>query len=195
MRITRIEAPAEYPITVQDAKAHLMIADDITDHDLKIQGLIAAATEEAELFAARKFVTQKHKLLLDAWPCDAREIKLPYAALQSVESITYTDFEATQSTLATTEYVVATNGENIGRVVLGYGKSWPADTLTVADAIEISFTCGFGAASAVPDLIKHGLKMVVEGLFEYTGPMTPINGAAYEVKVNQRFFSPWAVHI
>lgn len=163
MMLKQVTAPSVEPITLTEAKAHLRV--DGTDEDAYITSLIAVARMACELEARRAFVTQTFDLFLDCWP-DACGIKIPRPPLQSVTSLSYTDYAGNVTTLvANTDYVVDANSEP-GRVLPAYGKFWPTALLQPGGAIKVRFVAGFGLAVAVPDLYKHAIKLTIGHLFE-----------------------------
>ena len=58
--------PADEPVSLADARAHLRV--DGTDEDALIGGLIVAAREYAEGFTGRRFVTTDMELTLEQFP-------------------------------------------------------------------------------------------------------------------------------
>ncbi len=60
---------------------------------------------------------------------------------------------------ATEDYIVETNGDQCGFVVLPDGGSWPSDSLYPSNPICIRFVAGYGAtAASVPSTIKQAIK-------------------------------------
>jgi uncharacterized phiE125 gp8 family phage protein len=101
---------------------------------------------------------------------DSDYIELPYGNLQSVTSVKYKDSEGTETTLTvTTDYLVETNKENRGRIVLPYGESWPSDTLFPSNPITIRFVCGWTKAADVPYSIKAAIKLLAADMYAYRG--------------------------
>lgn len=81
--------PAEEPITLEEAKSHLRV--DIEDDDNLILNLITAARQKAESILKRALITQTWIYYPDDFP-DKDYIELPMPPLQSVSSVTYTDY-------------------------------------------------------------------------------------------------------
>lgn len=186
-------APAGEPITLAEAKLHLRV--DVTDDDALITSLISAARMAAETICRRAFVTQSWKVVIDQFPAPGMnigsanwygpqwgispgpltvmspegktgsEIYLPLPPLVSVDSIKYIDQDGTQQTLANTEYLVDLVSEP-ARVMPAYGKTWPGTRNQIA-AVEVTFTCGYGAAAAVPEGIKSWIKLRIGSLYEH----------------------------
>ena len=141
MKTKNLTLPSQYPITLAEAKKQCEIDDDDTAHDTFVKGLVMAATSQAEQYLHRRLVTQSWNFWLDCWPI-GESILLPFGRLQYVSSVKYTDYSGDQATMSTDDYIVDTESE-IGLVVLGYNKTWPAVTLYPSNPIEIEFTCGY----------------------------------------------------
>jgi len=149
-----VTPPASYPVSLAEAKAQLR--ETSTDNDTYITALIAAATDEAENYVWRRFVTQTWRLYCQFFG----EIKIPYGSLQSVTSVKYYDSDDVQQTLAATTYQVDINREP-PIIRLAYGKSWPS-IYSRDDAIEVEFVCGY---TTVPESIKYAILMKIELLY------------------------------
>lgn len=167
MPLFLVTAPAAEPVDLATAKAHLRV--DIPDDDALITSLIATARQHAEAITRRALITQTWDLVLDAWPDDDR-IDIPLPPLQSVTSITYKDSAGAAYTVPATDYIVDTVSSP-GRVVLGYGKTWPSTALYPAGAITVRFTAGYGDATAVPEAIKAAIKLLVAHFYENREPV------------------------
>jgi uncharacterized phiE125 gp8 family phage protein len=154
MPASLITAPAEEPLSLADARAHLRV--DHNDDDLLISGLIRAAREAAEARTGRALVTQQWRTTASAW---SDEITLQPAPLVSVEEITYLDAAGTRQTLAESSYQVVTDTLQ-GSVCPAYGESWPS-ARAEPGSIRISYTAGYGNASAVPQSIKVWMLLVI----------------------------------
>lgn len=187
-----ITPPAEEPVTLAEAKAHLRV--DIADDDMLISGLIVAARQYAETITRRALVTQSWRLALDRFPSPGMnigsanwygpqwgispgpltmlqqdgktgyEIVLPFPPLVSVDSVKYIDQNGEQQILAATEYKVDGITEP-ARLVPAYGKSWPG-TRNEINAVLIDFTCGYGSPADVPAGIKRWMLLRIGALYE-----------------------------
>jgi uncharacterized phiE125 gp8 family phage protein len=131
-----------------------------------LNAIIYAGIEHVENLTGRKLLTQTWEYYLDYFPEDDSFL-LPFGNLQSVTSIKYKDSDATETTLTeNTDYLVETNGEGIGRIVLPYGVSWPSFTAWPSKPITIKFVCGWTTAASVPYSIKAALKLIASDLYE-----------------------------
>jgi uncharacterized phiE125 gp8 family phage protein len=136
-----------------------------TADDADLSDLITEAREEIEKQTWRKLLTQTWYYYLDSFP-DKNYIELPFGNLQTVTSIKYKDTDGTETTMTvTTEYLVETNGEGCGRIILPYGVSWPSTTLHPSNPITIEFVCGWTAAASIPKNIKRAVKFAAEDAY------------------------------
>lgn len=144
--ISIVTAPTEYPVSLADAKAALLVDHD--QDDALITRLIASATDEAERLAGRSFVTRTVRLLLNAWPCGP--IRLPYPPVQSLSSITYYDEDNTEQTVSAASYLAVL--DTVPPLVsLKPGQTWPSDSLRDYSPIRVQYVAGYGAAGSVPE--------------------------------------------
>lgn len=136
-----------------------------TAEDSLLTEKLQSAIDDAEDFTGRQLLTATWKAYLDEFPSEDF-IELPYGNLQSVTAITYKDSAGTVTTMtATTEYLVETNGERKGRIVLPYGVSWPSFTAYPSNPICIEYVCGWTAASLVPSKIRSAVLLRASDLY------------------------------
>ncbi len=157
-----IEPPAEEPVTLQEVQAHLRLE---SGEDNYVAGLIVAARRHCEAFQGRAYVTQTWELYLDAFPGGC--IKCPLPPLQSVTFIKYRDSSGVLQTLDQSAYIVDAYSEP-APVFRAYGESWPS-TYPEANAVQIRFVAGYGAASDVPSEIKQAILLKIADLYENRG--------------------------
>jgi hypothetical protein len=192
MAIRITQSPALEPVTLAAAKVHLRV--DRSDEDALIEMLISAAREDAENICRRAFVTQKMDLFIDAFPSQnyygvlpayeqneqlsntymsvksqqvrfrGLRIELPFPQLQSVDSVKYKDMDGVLQTLSADDYIVDAASEP-GVITPAPGKNWPP-TQIITNAVQISFTAGYGQPEAVPANIKAWILMRLGALYE-----------------------------
>jgi uncharacterized phiE125 gp8 family phage protein len=164
MKVSIVTNPIEEPITLNEAKEFLKVENE--DDDGLILAQIKAATEYCQDYQGRKYLTQTWKMFLDEWP-DEDYIELPFPPLRSITSIKYTDTSTVPvvTTMSTSDYDYDTVSEP-GRIVLGYGETWPTVTLHPTNPIEIQFVCGYGTPDDVPEYTKNAIKLVLDELYE-----------------------------
>lgn len=171
--------PAVEPVSLTEAKAHLRVT--ATDEDTLISSLIVAARQWVEEQTYRALVSQTWDLQLDKFPSGDEPIRLPRAPLQSVTSITYTDTAGASQTLSATLYVVSATRQP-GVIRPAYGQVWP-EAQDKPDAVTVRFVAGYGAAAAVPELLKSAIKLLVAQMFEQREP-TVVGTATSEVPLS-----------
>jgi uncharacterized phiE125 gp8 family phage protein len=156
-------APVIEPVSLAELKAQLRI--DSSDEDELLTSIIKSAREFTEDQLRRALLTQTFDYCIQGWP-RRNYIKLPFGNLQSVTSIKWKDTDATETTLVvTTDYLVETNGDKCGRIVLPYGASWPSGTLYPSNPITIRFVCGWTTTALIPSKIKQAILMIAADLW------------------------------
>lgn len=159
MRPLLLDAPAIEPVSLADAKAWLR--EDASDEDALIQTLITAARTSLEAYTRRFFVSQSWRLVFDTWPCTApgsRMLAIPFAPFQSVTAIRWFDASDAPHVIDPASYRAPAEAEG-GRV---FFRTAPSVALREADAIEIDFTVGYGAAaSATPEPLRRAMLILV----------------------------------
>ena len=157
MDLRLISPPAEAPVSLAEAKAHLRYLAG--DQDALISSLVLAATAHLDGrsgILGRAVVTQTWELRLDRFPA---RIELPLPPLQSVTSIVYLDDTGSETTLDPAAYVVEP-GHYHGRIRPAYGLTWPVPR-DESGAVRIRFLAGYGDASDVPAPLKHAILLLV----------------------------------
>lgn len=174
MELQLVTATTGEPVTTAEAKTHLRV--DHSDEDTLIASQVAAARADFEAATGRQLCQATYDLVLDRFPCGSsrreRAIKFPRAPVQSVTSVTYTASDGTSTTLSSTAYSLVTSWSTApdpfcgpARLYEAYNDVWP----TVRDqggAVTVRFVAGYGAASAVPELAKAAIKLMVGHLYE-----------------------------
>jgi hypothetical protein len=177
-------APASEPVTRAEAKLWTRLS--ITDDDAIIDSLITAARQWCEDYTGRAFVTQSWRLTLDQfpgvglvarpmataavwpgwwdWPAFWDLVRLPKAPLVSIDSVQYVDSLGATQTIDPSLYQADTESEP-GRLRPSYSQTWPAPRLQLA-SVRVTYTCGYGAAAAVPEGVKTAIKMLLGAWYE-----------------------------
>lgn len=157
-----VTGPTSPAVTTAEAKSHLRV--DIADDDTLISELVAAAVQMFEELNGRALFTQTWKMTLDRWPSSGR-IELPRPPLASVTSIKYYDTAGTEYTFDSANYDVET-GRTPGRVSLGYGQVWPAESLRYNSPIVVTYVAGWATTAAIPARYKAAIKLLVGHWYE-----------------------------
>lgn len=140
--------------SASDFSADIVTATgDVTEDD-DLARLITAAREYCEKYTGKAFATQTLELYLDAFP---DTIVLPCPPLQSVTSIKYKDSAGTETTVATADYIVDTDGWT-ARIVPAYGVSWPTFTAYPVNPIKVQYVAGY---TTIPAAIKQAMLLLI----------------------------------
>ena len=155
-----------------------------------LNSIITASREYIEDITSRTLLTQTWEYYPVNWPgrsgyrgTPSREpnlqftqtnnlssyyIKLPFGNLQTVTSVKWKDTAGNETTLTeNTDYIVETNGDQCGKIVLPWGVVWPTGQLYPSNPITIRFVSGWTTAALVPYKIKVALKMIAADLYEH----------------------------
>lgn len=169
MLTTLYLAPVAEPVDLMSLKLHLRIEPDETDEDEYLEELIKTAREQVENYTGRAIITQTWDYYIPGWPrCNF--IKLPYGNLQTISEVAWkdTDGDSTPLTLIT-DYLVETNGDQCGKIVLPFSVTWPTWTLYPSNPIAIRYIAGWTTADLVPMALKSAIKLWVAKLYESRG--------------------------
>lgn len=162
MGLRLITPPAVEPVSLEEVKAHLRIADDDSDTLLPIY--IAAARQWIDGndgWLGRALVSQTWELTLDEFPTS--EIRLPLPPVQSVTSVKYDDGDGIEQAIDSADYYLDTTG-GVGWVVPLANVSWPA-TLAGVNTVRVRFVAGYATAADVPAPIRAAILLMVGHLF------------------------------
>ena len=146
-------APVVEPVSVDEFKLHSRI--DHNHEDSKIQGYLLAARTLLEKDTRRAFCTQTRILYLDYLPA---YVVFDVAPIQSITSITYYDSLNVQQTLSASTYEADLYAEP-AIIRPAFGQTWPT-TYDRFSAVAVTYTAGYGAASAVPEDAKQAIKLL-----------------------------------
>lgn len=183
-----VSPPVIEPVSLGEVKEHLKV--DSADEDELISYILITAREYVEDITRRALLTQTWDYCLRGWPT-TNYFKLPYGNLQtSGLSVKWKDTDGTETTLTlTTDYLIETNGEGIGRIVLPYGQTWPSGTLYPSNPITVRFTCGWTTAANVPFKIKAAIKMICADLYENREAQIESNTVYHSNQIVQRLLA------
>ena len=158
MGLSQTTAPSTTPITTAEAKTHCRITI-ATAEDTYVDTLIEAATDYVEDVTGLQLVTATWTWTLDTFP-NSDTLVAPVNPMASVTSIKYLDSDGVQQTWSSGSYDQDTTSMP-GRIALAFGESWPTIRGGEIDSVEVIFTAGYGAASVVPEHLRHAIKLLV----------------------------------
>ena len=186
MRIVQTQAPAAEPLSLDDAKTHLRVDDDLTEDDALISLMITACRKEAEKRTARSFITQKWQLVMDCFPGGIYQsyatigephsnppsaVRFERGPVQSVDSIVYVDMSGATQTITSPgmpDYAIDLSGP-VGRMTPAFGKIWPIP-LPQIGAVKINYTAGYGTtADMVPETVRLWMLAAIQTVYRNRG--------------------------
>jgi uncharacterized phiE125 gp8 family phage protein len=157
----------EWPVSLEEAKAHLHVTFD--DDDAMIDIYRKAAAESAEHFTGLAFYSQVWDYYVDSFPPSATYFEIPKSPILNVEAVFYDDGSGEQE-WATDGYRVD-NTSRFPRLSLAYGSTWPS-AVSVTNAVRVRFTAGMvddnesPVVGAVPWLIKAAILLTTGTLYQ-----------------------------
>lgn len=161
-------APGSEPLSMDELRSHCRV-DGTTEDDVLLSCLLAARKnlDGPDGWLGRALITQTIDLYLDGFSTNT--IYLPLPPLQSVTHVKYYDTAGTLQTFSSANYTVDASSEP-GRIVLGESASWPS-TDDIPNAVNIRYVAGYGTREDIPEPIRMGLKLMVEGMYSFRGSM------------------------
>lgn len=189
--VSQVTTPVVYPLGLDDAKRHCGVIAD--DHDETLSQLIIAATDYAETFTDRSFITRTWDVVFDAFPSGA-VMYIPRPPLVDVESIVYLDASGASQTWDEAEYTVesATGAmAQQGRVFLKAGGLWPLTQVTPG-AVTIRYSAGYGTtAESVPAIIKIAMLQWVADAWSLRGNTIVGTSVSPHSQVTDKLLTPF----
>jgi uncharacterized phiE125 gp8 family phage protein len=161
-----VTAPASTPISLTEAKAHLVV--DHADDDTLITSYIEQAVDFCEKYTGRKLITQTWCYYFD---CFDAEIVINETPIQSITSVKYQDSSDVEQTVTGTDYYTSILGN---RIRIEAVNSWPS-TFDKYDAVKVEIVQGYADADSVPDAIKTAIYLIVGHLYRNRESVTAIN--------------------
>lgn len=150
-------------IGLEEARQYLKV--DTTDDDALICSLITVAEDAVEKLTGRKLLTTDFTYTLDIPP---DPILIPYSPLQEITKIETVALDGTITVADPANYVVDVSQDQMGRIWLKPGCSWPAHRGFAS--FMITGKAGYGAdASAVPAPLKTAILIALAILYENRG--------------------------
>lgn len=163
-----VVAPAtEWPITLDEAKAHLRV--EHTDDDVLIESLIVTAAGMIEPPHGQcdfGLCEQTLRYSVRRWPCYGQGIRLIGVAT-SIVSVTYFDDDNASQTVDAADYFLSRNGRFVCFV-----EDFDAEPLYVrADAVSVTYKVGKADPAKIPPALRLAVKFLVARLYASRGEM------------------------
>jgi uncharacterized phiE125 gp8 family phage protein len=159
-----LSAPALEPLTLGEAKAYLRVEHD--DDDDLIGALIASTRAEIEASTRRALVTQRWRVIRDAWPADQRIVLTPAPLRELVAARVY-DEASVAHALDVQAFVLDTSA---APGVIWFAPWAVASPGRALAGIELDVECGYGdAASDVPAPLRQAIRILLAHRYENRG--------------------------
>jgi uncharacterized phiE125 gp8 family phage protein len=166
MALTLTSGPAEEPVTVAEAKAHLRI--DGSAEDILIASLIVTSRLHVEAALGLALITQGWRLTLDAWP-KGGVVRFPLRPIQSVTSVAVMDATGAPAMVAAEDYLL--DGQALRPRLVPRDGAWPEPGRRT-NGIEIAFAAGIGEEpEEIPQPIRHAILLLVAHWYEHRDPL------------------------
>jgi|TARA_R100000329_G_C7618265_1_gene219703 uncharacterized phiE125 gp8 family phage protein len=193
-RLTITSAASSDILTTAEAKTHLRVTHSA--EDTYIGTLIKVATSFAEKYCGGNFINTSYTMTMEDWKdvfvsnanlattsnilksytyslggyyspyTGLAQIFLPKAPISSVASIAYFDSDNSSQIWSSSNYNVINPENQKGFIEVVDGQDFPS-IYSRADAVNIAFVSGYGAASSdVPDPIKQAVLLIIGNLYE-----------------------------
>jgi len=184
---TVTSGPDALAVTLDNVKLQLKITNSVDDDLLTI--FIEAATDYAEKFTRRDFITKTYTTFRDAFPSVSEGyyqfgdlpqsgtvasfggnigFEIRKSPLQSIETIKYRLSDVLTTVDDTTYY--NTVETDYSEVLTKADNEWPLDADVRLQTVEISFKAGFGDADTdMPDWVATGIMNHVAELYANRG--------------------------
>lgn len=161
-------AAAQYPITTAEFLQHIVYTTTDEAELNQAVTMIEAATNFAEQYTGRLFITRTVSQFFDRFPPSTKSTKLPIilkgGVSQSVASISYMDSLFSPVELPAAKYrVLERNGRT--HIYPAMGTDWPVDVANEVDVVSCTFDVGTLAAD-VPGPIRMAILLIAASLWE-----------------------------
>lgn len=154
MGLTLVTPPAEWPVSLEEAKAQCRVTGD--HEDTLLERLIRSATAHVERTLDLSLTTRTYRLTLDAF---TDTIELRRGPVQSVESLQYVDGDGITQTVSTEDYTVDLVSSSAW-IVRNSGASWPA-IMDAVNAVSVTYVAGFDELPSDLEDLKHAILLLI----------------------------------
>ena len=184
LKLKTVTEPADLPLSLNEAKAFLRLDDSFIDDDALVMAQVRAATTLAEKDTGRSLINRQLRLTRDTFgdaffnePLEgfsvgpyqtytSAHIDIPKPPLVSVDTFVYFLTDNTETTVPAATYFVDDQSEP-GRIGLQSGQTWPSAALRPDNAVQVTFTAGYGENGFnVPSDIREAIKLTLGHFYE-----------------------------
>ncbi|MGV7234748.1 MAG: head-tail connector protein [Nitrosomonadaceae bacterium] len=148
-------------VTTAEAKLHLRVDFADADQNTYIDGIVESAQRQVESFTNLVLSDTTWYFNLSSFPSGG--ITLPFSPVKSISSITYYDTANDLQTLSSDDYYY-----DVSQLptLISYVDSAPATYENRQDAVIVEFVTGYTSPAAIPEGLKHAIKLLMTDLYE-----------------------------
>lgn len=157
--LKRTGEPSAWPVTLAEVKRSLDLGDTTTEDD-KLNDLIPVAVDMVEQDAQRAIAKQTWKLYMDEFPCETIELRMP--PVQSVTSVTYTDWDDVTQTVSASLYDTDLQSSPARIIPSSDSSGWPC-AKCMPNAVTVTFVAGYSAS--VPRAAWNAIMLAMRALY------------------------------
>ena len=173
-----------------EAKEHLRITDDDSDHNERVNRLIVAATEQVEQILGAKLTPYTMQLTLDGFPRDDKNLDIPIDLrvypVNSITTFVYDDSTNTETSMTLgTDYWEDLNGRYPKLSPL---TSWPSAYPGKPASVRVTMEAGYADHDDVPEDIRQAILYLIKEMFDYGSEWVMGTHATYTNMINKLLF-------
>ena len=162
MRVRQITNPTAIPISLTEAKDHLLIEQSETAYDNDLTHLIRTAAEWVQDNCHIWLNETEIEAVFETFPED-RQFKLPGWPVQSVDSLQYDDINGTEQTITGYQTDLIDCPASIYPAV---NVEWPETQDQKIGAVRVELTVGY-PESEIPHMARHLIRLMVGHWFKH----------------------------
>lgn len=154
--------PTGTPVSLAEAKSHLLVEHDLDDSLLNtlLKVATAHAQREANLYLMPQTIAISYGEL-----CGDR-LEIPVWPLRSLGGVSYTDADGASQTLTGYQSWLAHRPPLIAPAA---GSWWPSTRAGTLSVLTVTAAVGFADATSVPEPAKHAIKLIVAHAYANKG--------------------------
>ena len=158
--------PAQEPVSIAEAKAHLRL--ETGADDALVASLILTSRLHIEAALGLALTSQDFTLVLDRWP-KSGVVEFPLRPVSAISAVRVLGSDGTPELLGPETYFLDAAG--VPPKLVSAGVPWPLPG-RAAGGIEIDLTAGYGTTPAdVPAPIRQAILLLVAHWYEHRDPI------------------------
>lgn len=172
---TEIAPPANEPLTLEQAKAHLRVFH--TDDDDYIGSLIAASRQACERYCGAYWADRSVVIYADSFNDLSH---FPIAQVKTIGAIEYVDNDGNDTQLDSAIYEFQPDAS---RFILKFGQSWPV--FRYGSRIKVTAAVG----GDVPAPVIHAIKFKIGDMYELRESASDVDVTTFDhILANYRYY-------